>query len=460
MLRYAGHLVISWGKVHSASSPETATCQLSPADSPVLNAEDKAALSRTSARLVVCALVTNGRAGSDYLQSLFDQDDQVITARIHLFEFDEFLRENRHLATINPAFFAHISLIIFRKSYNPATNNVEGWDTMFDKPVASASSLARYVNALTYLLSIHQDCLTSHALVKYVHKAYSFSLHEDIALARVVLHHAHHWHRLDVFQGEGSELIRVLSCSRNVFDISVSGVLAHDRGHPGQLTGLGGKLARAASDSVEHHRYAPDSDVRTVTLDHLRLNLEYLNSIRQFLNLRSTDRFPVPTVHERVWAGDTSSTSDSKRGNNVRRSRLGRVDNLRISLCSKHRRRFYFGSGGQKKFDFLADFVRFSVLLASFHRLLSSKPSDVANLALDQSIGPCGASVKVASSLFEPSLLTSGIISSTPLFRAFRRGTLILEKSIFGRQLPLIGYSWHRKNGQQEPIAILTALSS
>lgn len=337
----------------------------------MLNAEDKTVLSRASARLVVGVIVTNGRAGSDYLQSLFDQDDQVVTARISLIEFDEFLRENRHLAAINPPFFAHISLIIFRKSYNPATNYVEGWDTMFDKPVASVSSLARYVDALTYLLSIHQDRLTSHDLVKYVHIAYSFSLHEDIASARVVLHHAHHWRRLDVFEGEGSELIRVLSCSRNVFDISVSGVLAHDLGHPRRLTELGGRLERAASDSVAHQRYAPDSDVRTVTLDHLRLNLDYLNSIRQFLKLRHTDRFPESTVYGRVWAGDTLSTSDSKRGNSVRRSRLGRVDTLRISLSSKHRRRFYFGSDGQKHLDFLPDYVRFIVLLASLF-LLSS----------------------------------------------------------------------------------------
>lgn len=326
----------------------------------MLNARDKTALSRAAARVRVVAIVMNGRAGSDYLQSLFDQDDEVISARIHIVEFDEFVRENWHLATMNPAFFAHISLIVLRKSYNPATNKLEGWDTMFDKPIASDGSLARYVNALTYLLGIHQNRLTSYALVKSLYIAYAFSLHQDIALARVVLHHAHHWPGLSIFQGEGSELIKVLSCSRNVVDISVSGVLV-DGG-----VGPGWRLQWAASDSERYQRYAPDSDARTVMLDYLRDNLEYLNSIREFLNLRNTDRFPESTVYGRVWAGDTLSTSDSKRGNSVRRSRLGRVDSLRISLCSKHRRRFYFGSGGQNKVDFLPDFVRFSVLLASF----------------------------------------------------------------------------------------------
>lgn len=336
----------------------------------MLNSEDKTVLSHAAARVQVGAIVSNGRAGSLYLQSLFDQDDEVISTRIYLLAFDGFIREHKDLATTNPAFFAHISLIILRKSANPDTAYLEGWDKMFNGPIMSADSLVRYVDALTYLLRVRQRTLNSNDLVKFIHIAYAFSLHEDVASARVILHHAHHWSRLNVFQGEGSKLIKVLSCSRNVFDISVSGVLAGDTQdgmwRPQGLTGLGGKLERAAGDSVAHQSCAPDSDVRTVMLDHLRHNLDYLNSVRQFLNLRNIDRFPEGTVYGRVFAGDSLSSPDSVRGNSVRRSRLGGVDTLRISLCSKYRRSFYFGSGDQKKVDFLPGYARFIVLLASF----------------------------------------------------------------------------------------------
>lgn len=314
----------------------------------------------TNARL--CLLFTTGRAGTDFLQSLFDQHPNVCSTCEKSIDLDELIVEYASsLLPHNPALFAALSVTYLRNSFAPYLPSVEGWELTSSSPYNS-STLSIYLDNLVHLIQVHNLRDNPLSIVKAILVSFSLSLQSPPHSPSLVLFHLHHLRKLCFYSPYLTPTDRLIICSRNPYSLVSSGVTSwHNYWSLNQNSLCLSRLSHyreVCSRYYNFDNYIPAAfhcQTRVVMLEKLK-NLCYLNNLCSFLDICSFSSYPKSTVFGFRRPPDllsrysspqqaTTSLSLGFASNVVNRGTelelLGLVDSALITVLHHQRLHFY-----------------------------------------------------------------------------------------------------------------------
>ena len=147
----------------------------------------------------MCALITTGRTGSDFLQSLCDSHPQIITFNgilwLHNF-WEESLCTKDNDISLNDLLteFVGKNLAKFKSKYD----TFERKDALGNNGDQCIDiDINQYKEYVYYLLN-HSE-INSRNFLLAVYGAYSLSLNQDIRNKKIIIHHIHHAEKLPPF---------------------------------------------------------------------------------------------------------------------------------------------------------------------------------------------------------------------------------------------------------------------
>ena len=247
-------------------------------------------------------LLTTGRSGTDFLQSLYDQHPEVITTCEKSLDLHSFIANHASIAQVDPNLFAHLSVTHLKESFAPYIDSIEGWNILPNDSYNKADPRT-YVSNLAFLLD---SGLASNPLLiaKSIFISFAYALSAPPSHPRTVLFHLHHIYRLHFFLPYLEDSDRLIVCSRNSFSLLHSGVFGwckywKSRGEYTRFVNLGHYryiLSRTFNDHIllSSINVQPGRAIMPV-LDRLN-DLEYLNRVNAFLGISTFQEYPDSTV--------------------------------------------------------------------------------------------------------------------------------------------------------------------
>ncbi|MBT5399494.1 hypothetical protein HOL24_03010 [bacterium] len=147
------------------------------------------------------ALITTGRTGTDFLQSLFDSHTQVLTFNGHLIDYYLFWKDNVKVVSFKKfepedlacLFVAHY--LKYLKSHYDIAENKDRMGDNFDESISI--DLCEFVKTTSSFMKGKE--FNSRNFLLAVHVAYATCLREDISSKKVLLYHIHHEQMLPQF---------------------------------------------------------------------------------------------------------------------------------------------------------------------------------------------------------------------------------------------------------------------
>ena len=172
----------------------------------------------------ISILLTTGRSGTDFLQSLYDEHPEVITTCEKSLDLHSFIANNTSIAKNDPDIFAHLSVSHLKESFAPYIDSIEGWNILPNTPYNKANPRT-YVSNLTFLLN---SGIASNPLniAKCIFISFAYSLSTPPSCPQTIRFHLHHIHRLQFFLPYLEDSDRLVVCSRNSFSLLHSGVFS------------------------------------------------------------------------------------------------------------------------------------------------------------------------------------------------------------------------------------------
>lgn len=316
--------------------------------------------------LKACALITTGRTGTDFLQSLLDGHPEVLTFNGGLF-FHDFWKESICVKAGKFAIEDFIDEFVgkyiekFKSRYDlQERKNELGEDGRQSIDIDLGRFKAEAANFLK------QTPLNSKTVMLAIYAAYAICLGEDIQKKKLLFHHIHHFERLDKYLQDFSES-KIISMTRDPRANFVSGIENWRRYNP------------AADHGLHLYRYIRRILVDTSALskysnEYIAIKIEdlgkesALRKLAQWLNISYDQCMKKSTWAGLRWRGDRLSVNKNESGGwsetilrNKWDAKLGVIDKYILNYIMFYRLKYYGYSF--KKINFIDSVVVLFLIL-------------------------------------------------------------------------------------------------
>jgi len=297
-----------------------------------------------------CALVTTGRVGSDFFQSLLDSHPEIFVFNGNLF-FHTFWKEStcaNFLGQIDPQDLVdefigkHIHKFKSRYDYEEGKDSLgERGDESIDIDISKFHS---HMNNL-----IKQRPINSRYFLQSVYTAYALCLGQDIEKKRLFFHHIHHIWKLDAYLKDFPES-KIISMTRDPRASFVSGVEHWFRYEPRtnrNLWRVFTTIDRISKDACELTKYK--NEFAVLRLEDLG-NEGVLRKVSDWLGVSFDACMKKSTWASLKWWSDKLSVkrpSPNEQGfskkmvSNEWQRKLSRIDKYLFNFLLEYRLKYY-----------------------------------------------------------------------------------------------------------------------
>ena len=304
-------------------------------------------------------ILTTGRAGSDFLQSCYDNHQEVASTSEKSTNLSKFIQQHLNLLPNCKEVFSALSIKELLFSFAPHINYIENWNVNKAEDYRKGD-VQRYLNAMNFLLTIKENDSSYLSITRIINISFNYAVNKDIREIKTILIHLHHINKLIFFKDSLTSNDLVVLCNRNPYDLVASGVFhwkkywfsTQQYSDCINLSKYRKIMSRALDDYKEMKKFLNNSKsfYFTSILEKLE-SLDYLNRIDKCLKIKLFKEYPPATVLGQKWFGDRLSTKKKtrfsgsynssfvKRGNPIKR--LGLIDASLISIICKERIDFY-----------------------------------------------------------------------------------------------------------------------
>jgi len=314
---------------------------------PVPEAASSSSSIEDLARLPSCTLVTTGRTGTDFLQSLLDSHPQVLTFNGYLL-FHSFWRSSVCVAAgefaasdlIDEFIGKHIQ--IFKSRYDLIERKHELGE---DQDQSLDIDLDQFKDECLRLLEGYQ--LTTKNVLLAVYGAYAFCLGQDLGQKQLFFHHVHAFEELGPYLEDFPDS-KIISMTRDPRANFVSGIENHRNFNKFRDTDNGVHLyfyiKRILQDAAPLEKYG--NEYRAVRIEDLDGH-EFLEVLCAWLDIPYNDCMTRSTWAGMAWHGDAVSNAGKIDGSsrailrNRWESRLSRFDKFVFNYIMYFRLKHY-----------------------------------------------------------------------------------------------------------------------
>lgn len=304
-------------------------------------------------------ILTTGRAGSDFLQSCYDNHQEVASTSEKSTNLSKFIQQHLNLLPNCKEVFSALSVKELLFSFAPHINYIENWNVNKAEDYRKGD-VQRYLNAMNFLLTIKENDSSYLSITRIINISFNYAVNKDIREIKTILIHLHHINKLIFFKDSLTSNDLVVLCNRSPYDLVASGVFhwkkywfsTQQYSDCINLSKYRKIMSRALDDYKEMKKFLNNSKsfYFTSILEKLE-SLDYLNRINKCLKIELFKEYPPATVLGQKWFGDRLSTKKKtrfsgsynssfvKRGNPIKR--LGLIDASLISVICKERIDFY-----------------------------------------------------------------------------------------------------------------------
>ena len=337
-------------------------------------------------------ILTTGRAGSDFLQSCYDNHQEVSSTSEKSTNLSTFIKEHINLLPNSKEVFSALSIKELLFSFAPQINYLEKWD-INNAENYRKGNVQRYLNAMNFLLTIEENDNSYLSITRIINISFSYAINKNIKNIKTILIHLHHINKLTFYRDELSSNDLIILCNRSPYDLVASGVFhwkkywfnTQQYSNCINLSKYRFVMRRSLDDYKEIKKFLTYSkrNYFTTILEKLE-SLDYLNRINKYLKIEHFKEYPPSTVLGQKWVGDSLSTQKKtkfygsynysfvKRGNPIKR--LGLIDAILISIICKERLDFYkFNPDNKYLLSLLSKNYLIRVVIFSLLLLLPTK---------------------------------------------------------------------------------------
>ena len=304
-------------------------------------------------------ILTTGRAGSDFLQSCYDNHQEVSSTSEKSTNLSTFIKENINLLPNSKEVFSALSIKELLFSFAPHINYLEKWDINKAEDYRKGD-VQRYLNAMNFLLNTDENDNSYLSITRIINISFSFAISKNIKKIKTILIHLHHINKLTFYKDDLNSNDLIILCNRSPYDLLASGVFHWKKywfntkqySNCINLSKYRYVMRRSLDDYKEIKKFSNYSKSLFFTsiLEKLE-SLDYLNRINRYLKIEHFKEYPPSTVLGQKWVGDSLSTQKKtkfngsynysfvKRGDPIKR--LGLIDATMISIICKERIDFY-----------------------------------------------------------------------------------------------------------------------
>ena len=321
-----------------------------------LNKIDKKNLIRILENSNSFIIFATGRAGTDFLQSCYDNHPQIASTSEKSEKFFNFINENYKILLDSKKLFATLMVKELLLSFAPYTNLIEDWQI---KPTDNyrKANCQIFIEAFSYLLENKTiEELNNLYILKACILSFKFATSKNINEIKTIVIHLHNLNQLIHYKEFLDKEDLIILCSRNIFDIVASGVFHWHNYFEKNFE----------FDSLNNMKIYRNAYTRTAfdfekLLNHKEYNIfitmleklsekNYLNKINKKLNIEEFKIYPNSTVLGLPRRPDILSknkTENTKgfnkkvvnRGSPIKR--IGIIDSILISICNSNRIKKY-----------------------------------------------------------------------------------------------------------------------
>jgi hypothetical protein len=263
-------------------------------------------------KLKPVVLLTTGRTGSDFLQSLLDSHDEILTFNGH-FDYYQFWKRSK---CVNSKIFSEID---FADEF--IGHHIEKFKTKYDIIERKDKLGVSFNQSINIDLLSFKKCfskilqgqkLNSSNCLLSIYGAYNLSLGQDLNKKKVFFHHIHHIDRLDSFLEDFPES-KIISMSRDPRANMVSGYRNHKKNNPEAMYG--------SHQFFYIKRIFEDSNIlRKYNQKYISLKIEDLGSekiirkLADWLDIKYSEVLYSSTWGGLTWHGDKLSGENKTQG--------------------------------------------------------------------------------------------------------------------------------------------------
>ena len=263
-------------------------------------------------KLKPVTLVTTGRTGSDFLQSLLDSHPQILTFNGSL-DFYSFWDKsicvksgNFDISDLVDEFIGH-HIEKFKSRYDITENkNNLGHEGNESIDINISSFKQNFLNIVS------KYDMTSSNFLLGIYGAYALSLNQDLSKKKVFFHHIHHHSRLERYF-EDFPNSKIISMTRDPRANIVSGYLHHSAYNPQSMGGSHQYfyIRRILEDS---------SGLKKITQNYISVRIEdlgnesLLKSLSKWMGIDYDEVLKQSTWGGMIWNGDRLSKKTNTKG--------------------------------------------------------------------------------------------------------------------------------------------------
>ena len=118
-------------------------------------------------------ILTTGRAGSDFLQSCYDNHQEVSSTSEKSTNLSTFIKENINLLPNSKEVFSALSIKELLFSFAPHINYLEKWDINKAEDYRKGD-VQRYLNAMNFLLNTDENDNSYLSITRIINISFSF----------------------------------------------------------------------------------------------------------------------------------------------------------------------------------------------------------------------------------------------------------------------------------------------
>jgi hypothetical protein len=260
-----------------------------------------------------CALITTGRTGSDFLQSLLDSHTEVLTFNgiflSHIFWEKSKCVNKRNDASVNLSDLLDEFIGLHIEKFKSRYDYIERKDCL---GVEGNQSIQIDLNKFKFLVMrlLKEVDFNSKNFMLAVYGGYAICLGQDLIKKKLLLHHMHHIEKIPNYMKDFPNS-KILCMTRDPRANFVSGILHHrlynvNNDNGGHLLFY---IKRIIIDAYSADKYS--DDVMTLKIEDLGDKCA-LVSLCSWLGINYEETMKKSTWGGLLWRGDRVSTKENK----------------------------------------------------------------------------------------------------------------------------------------------------
>ena len=296
--------------------------------------------------LQVCTILTTGRTGSDFFQSLLDSHPQVLTFNGH-FQFHLFWRNS---ICVNAGKFTLPDLIDefigkHIQKFNSKYDLIEGKDRLgINKN--QFIEIDKTIFKEFFLKIMNKQTINSKNCLLGIYGAYALSLNQNLDKKKLFIHHLHRHDELCYFLKDFPKS-KIISMTRDPRSNYYSGVNHHKKYNPVSMNGAHHYFyIKRIIDDIEPLKKL-GNDYTSIKLEDLG-DVRILQIISDWLSIRYNETMLQSTWAGLIWNADRLTTIERKGSgfckellNNNWKNQLSRKDKYLLNFLMMDRLKHY-----------------------------------------------------------------------------------------------------------------------